>query len=180
MPGKIASASPIFLSLKSLASLTWQKLVPTNWWPSGNDGHGTKVWPITVRRVKVSQTHAPLQGCVLDQQGKPIAGAKVEHSPNRYVLDSWLEDTELDEWKAAPRLVGNPRLAYRSIRKANGYPTIQTHAQGRFCFENVKLGEYVLTVEADGYAPQHRHIKVEPQTQPHEFRLEAGRFPVLA
>ena len=35
--------------------------------------------------------------------------------------------------------------------------------------------EYVLTVEADGYAPQHRHIKVQPEPQAQDFRLNAGR-----
>ena len=66
-------------------------------------------------------------------------------------------------------------MGYRSINKNKGYPTVQTDPQGRFRFESVKLGEYVLTVEADGYAPQHRHIKVEPNAKPQEFRLKPGR-----
>ena len=73
-------------------------------------------------------------------------------------------------------MVGStPVMGYRSIRQANGYPTVQTDEQGRFRFESVKLGEYVLTVEAEGYAPQHRHIKIRPKAKPHEFRLKAGR-----
>ena len=66
-------------------------------------------------------------------------------------------------------------MSYLSIRKENGYPTVQTDAKGDFRFESVKLGEYVLTVEADGFAPQHRHIKVGPEAKPQEFRLKAGR-----
>jgi len=38
----------------------------------------------------------------------------------------------------------------------------------------VKLGEFVLAVEARGFAPQHRHVKVGPRPQQHEFALEAG------
>ena len=113
---------------------------------------------------------------MLGQQGKPIAGATVERSPNRYALDSWLEHaTKLDEWKAAPLTIGSPKLSYLSIREANGYPTVQTDEQGRYRFESVKLGEYVLTVEADGYAPQYRHIKVRPEAKTKEFQLKAGR-----
>ena len=143
----------------------------------GSDGQGTKVWPITVERVKVSPAHANIEGSVLDEQGNPIAGAKVELSPNRYAADDWLEDaTKTEPWyHTDPLTVGSPKLSYVSIRKANGYPTVQSDAQGRFRFESVKLGEYVLTVEADGYAPQHRHIKLGPEAKPQEFRLKAGR-----
>ena len=51
---------------------------------------------------------------------------------------------------------------------------MQTDAQGQFRFESVKLGEYVLTVEAGGYAPEHRHIKVGPEAKLQEFHLKAG------
>ena len=69
----------------------------------------------------------------------------------------------------------SPILAYRSIQEPNGYPIVRSDAQGQFRFQSVKLGEYVLTVEAKGYAPQHRHIKVGPEAKPHEFRLKPGR-----
>jgi hypothetical protein len=142
----------------------------------GSDATGTKVWPIAVQRVKVSQTHALLEGRVFDQQGNPIAGAIVERSPNRYYLDAWLEhETARDPWKATPRTVGSPVLGYRSIQKQCGHPTVRTDVQGRFLFDSVKLGEYVLTAEANGYAPQHRHIKVQPEAKPQDFQLKAGR-----
>ena len=143
----------------------------------GNDAGGTKIWPIAVQRVKVSQTHAVLKGRVLNQQGNAIAGAIVERSPNRYALESWLEDrTKLDPWKAGvPMTVGSPVLGYSSIQKHHGHPTVQTDAQGRFQFDSVKLGEYVLTVEADGYAPQSRNAKAGPGAEPQEFRLKPGR-----
>ena len=72
---------------------------------------------------------------IVDQQGKPIAGAKVERSPNRYAADSWQESTELDPWKIGPRLVGSPKLGYRSIRQEKGYLTVETDKQGRFRFD---------------------------------------------
>ena len=40
----------------------------------GSAPGGTKVWPITVERLKVSAGEVPLTGQVLDEQGKPIAG----------------------------------------------------------------------------------------------------------
>jgi protocatechuate 3,4-dioxygenase beta subunit len=142
----------------------------------GNDGGGTKVWPIEVQRVTVSPAHANLEGRVLDQQSNPIVGAKVELGPNRYAAEDWLEHpTELDPWKATPLTIGSPVLGYRSINKGKGYPTVQTDAQGTYRFDSVKLGEYVLTVEAESYAPQHRHIKVGPEAKPQVFQLKAGR-----
>jgi len=142
----------------------------------GSDAEGTKAWPIIVERVKVSPDRVALQGRVLDQQGNPIAGAQVERGPNRYALDAWMEDDKLlDVWKAGPLTVGLPKLSYRSIRGANGHPTVQTDTEGRFRFKSVKLGEYVLTVEGEGYAPQQRHIKVGPEAKPQEFLLKPGR-----
>ncbi len=51
---------------------------------------------------------------------------------------------------------------------------MQTDVQGQFRFESVKLGEYVVTVEGDGYAPEHQHIKLGPEAKAQEFRLKAG------
>ena len=117
-----------------------------------------------------------LTGRVFDEEGNPIANATVERGPNRYVAKDWLEHaTELDSWKAAPQIVGNPKLAVRSIQPVNDYPTVRTDAQGRFHFDDVDLGEYVLTVEADYDAPQHRHVKVEMQPQAQDFALQPGQ-----
>ena len=139
-------------------------------------GEGTQIFPVTVERIKVSPAHAKLKGSVIDQQGNPIADAKVERSPNRYTADDWLEHpTKLGPWESTPLTVGVPRLGYRSTQEQYGYPTVQTDAQGRFHFESVKLGEYVLTVEGDGYAPQHKHVKVGPESKPQDFQLKAGR-----
>jgi hypothetical protein len=143
----------------------------------GSDAAGTKVWPIDVERLKVSPAQTDLTGRVLDQAGQPIVGAKVELGPNRYTADSWMEGEELDVWKAGRTLVSPPVLAYRSILKENGHPVAETDARGQFELKGVKLIEYVLTVEADGYAPQWRpiHVGPEPKTHSQEFRLKAGR-----
>ena len=154
------------------------KVGPNNLVAIGSDKDGVKVWPLSVERIKVSPSQVSLTGQVLDEKGRPVAGARVERSPNRYAADDWLEhETELDHWKAAPKIVGGiPLVAFRSIQEVNNHPIVHTDAKGRFRFDDVKLGEYILIAEADGLASQHRHIKVEPQSKPQEFRLKAGRL----
>ena len=150
----------------------------------GSDAQGIRAWPFSVERVKVPLARTKLTGTVLDQEGTPIPGAEVELGPNRYTADDWPVKSGPESWRVVAQphfdelMVAHPSpiLAYRSIQEPNGYPIVRSDAQGQFRFQSVKLGEYVLTVEAKGYAPQHRHIKVEPQQpKPHEFRLKAGR-----
>ena len=162
------------------ASVTGQfdmtKVGPNGLVVIGNDEKGTKVWPITVQRVKVSPAHVALQGRILDQQGNPIAGATVQRGPNRYALNSWLEDPKvLDHYGRRPRTVGIGVLEYRPIKKSSHYPTIKTDKEGRYLFQSVKLGEYILTVESRDHAPQFRHIKVEPKAKAQDFSMKAGR-----
>lgn len=52
----------------------------------------------------------------------------------------------------------------------------RTNANGQFRFKQVSLGEYVLTVEAAGYAPQQRYVKVTPRAAPQDFTLKAGQL----
>jgi hypothetical protein len=151
------------------------KVGPNHLVAIGSDADGIKVWPIEVQRVKVAKRYWVLEGQVLDPQGDPIANACVECSPSRYYLDAWLEHaTQLDPWEATPLTIASPVLGYRSIRTENGYPMARTDTQGRFRFERVKLGEYVLTVEADGYAPQSRNINLGPQRRVQPFYLKSG------
>ncbi|MBP87518.1 MAG: hypothetical protein CMJ64_12470 [Planctomycetaceae bacterium] len=138
---------------------------------------GTQVFPVTVERLKASTASVALTGTVLDEKGDPIAGALVERGSNRYAADDWLEhESDLDPWKSGPLTVGNPKLAFRSIQPGDNHPTARTDDKGRFRFDAVSLDEYVLTVEADGYAPQHRHVKVGPQPELYEFSLKPGRL----
>lgn len=145
----------------------------------GRDREGIKVWPIDVERVKVSPAQAKLTGRVLNQAGQPIVGAKVELGPNRYAADFWIEGKELDKLKVQPQPLplSPPVLGYQAILKEKGCPIAGTDASGRFEFETVKLAEYTLTVEAEGFTPQWRHINVAPESQTHtqDFQLKAGR-----
>ncbi len=154
------------------------KVGPNRLLAIGNDSEGTKVWPLTVDRVKVSTTHGRLHGRVLDEQGNPIANATIERSPNRYTADDWLDhESKLDWWGAGtPVTVGSPSLGFRSIRQGNGYPTVNSDTEGRLDFHDVPLSEYVLTVEADGYAPQQRHVNVRPESESQDFKLKPGRL----
>ncbi len=52
---------------------------------------------------------------------------------------------------------------------------MRTDDQGYYAFEDVDLGEYVLTVEAAGHAPLHRHIKVDASSRDEVFALKPGR-----
>ena len=161
------------------------KAGPNNLVAIGSDDDGLKVWPITVERVKVSPARVALTGRVVDERGHPIAGALVERGPNRYSVDDWVVDplgwdkrvrhgnTHPDRITPIEYL---PQLSYRSIQKINGYPTARTDEQGRYVFEDVDLGEYVLTVEGDDYAPQHRHVNVRPQPKPVDFTLKSGQL----
>jgi len=136
----------------------------------GSDSEGTKAWPVTVERVTVSPAHATLAGRIVDEKGSPVAGARVERSPNRYAADDWTED------EAGKKPEGTPHLAFRSIQPDLGHPTVRTDTDGRFTFDSAHLGEYILTVEAEGYAPQQRHVKVEPQSKPQDFALKPGQL----
>ena len=150
----------------------------------GSDDGGVKAWPIAVTRGAAARARVALSGRVVDEQGNPIAGALLEYGPNRYAADDWVVDPlgwakRVRRGNAHPeRRVPTeylPRLSYRSIQPMNGHPTVKTNARGSYRFDNVEPGEYVLTVEADGRAPQHRHIRVEPQPEPQEFTLKPGR-----
>ena len=114
--------------------------------------NGIRAYPITVEVVKDPRPGPfELAGCVLDEDGNPIAGALLERGPNRYTTE------------------------HQPIRAERDCPTVQTDAKGRFRFEDVKRGEMVLTVEADGYAPSWRHIRAQPGMEPVEFELKPGR-----
>ena len=150
----------------------------------GSDLEGTNVWPISVERRVALPARAAVTGRVLDGQGRPIARALVERGVNRYSVDDWVVDPL--GWGRRVRRGNNhperrvpaeylPRLSYRSIQQLDGYPTTRTDDQGRYEFPAVDVGEFVLTVEADGYAPQHRRIQVGPRSKSEEFVLKPGR-----
>ncbi len=54
------------------------------------------------------------------------------------------------------------------------YPSTKTDSEGRYTFENVSLGDMVLTVQAPGYSPDSIRFVVDRQMPPIIFRLEHG------
>ena len=148
----------------------------------GSDAEGTHVWPIQVERETAREARLTLAGRVLDERGDPIAGATVQRSPNRYDAHDWRAEPTPDGEKPRfaeplfdpPRICSTPVLSYRSIDAADGHPTVQTDGRGQFRFDNVDLGEAILTVEAPGRAPRQRHVRVESQPSTRDFTLQPG------
>jgi hypothetical protein len=149
----------------------------------GSDGDGTKVWPISAERVAVSKKQVTLTGRVLDERGNPIAGATVQRSPHRYDANDWMtiptpngeKPRFAEPFFDPPRVCSTPVLSFRSIDDADGHPTVRTDGLGQFRFDDVSLGETILTVEAQGYAPRHRPVQVEPRPSTQDFTLKPGR-----
>ncbi|MEE3369998.1 MAG: sialidase family protein [Planctomycetota bacterium] len=149
----------------------------------GGIDSGTWVFPITVERQVISPARQVVSGRVVDDRGKPIVGARVQLSPNRYAAHSWNiipADPGLPGYYHEPfftnkMMPDSPRLAYRSIRQSNQYPVVSTDPAGRFRIKDIKLGEWILTVEAEDFAPQLRRIQHLAKTPPHTFQLQPGR-----
>ena len=149
----------------------------------GSDAQGTKVWPIKVARVKVSQDRMALAGYVVNEQGQPIVDATVQLSPNRYAASDWRavptaggrKPRFAEPFFDPPRICATPVLAYQSIDETNSHPTVQTDQNGRFQFDRVRLGDVILTVDALGYAPRQRRVNVAPKTEDQKFTLAQGR-----
>ena len=149
----------------------------------GGINNGTWVSPITVERQLVSPARQVVSGRVVDDQDKPIAGARVQLSPNRYAAHAWNivpTDPGLPGYYHEPffenkMMPDSPRLAYRSIRQGSQHATVTTDPDGSFRLNNIKLGEWILTVEAEDFAPHHRRIQHLPSTQPLTFQLQPGR-----
>ncbi len=142
-----------------------------------NDASGTQLWTIDVDRVKLKTSQTRVSGRITDSQGKPIAGAKVELEPNRYTADTWVESDQFDHYGLQRMPIDPPILGYRAISEGPGHTIAKTNAHGEYLFKGVKLAEYVITIEADGCAPQWRHINVsiDPQQRTQDFALKPGR-----
>jgi beta-lactamase regulating signal transducer with metallopeptidase domain/peroxiredoxin len=50
-------------------------------------------------------------------------------------------------------------------------PTATTNERGEFSLENCTTGPTIITIEAEGFAPQFRDVRVEARTAPVEFQL---------
>jgi thiol-disulfide isomerase/thioredoxin len=67
------------------------------------------------------------------------------------------------------------KVAQGRDRFGSHYPTARTGADGRFEFRSVKPGELVLTVQAQGHAPDLKTLTVGADPEEVEFRLRPGR-----
>jgi len=65
-------------------------------------------------------------------------------------------------------------VAQGSDRHGSHYPSMKTDSEGRFEFANVRPGPMVLTVQANGYAPDLKDLTLAKGMEPLEFRLETG------
>jgi hypothetical protein len=138
---------------------------------AGADGYGcafAKLPPgtagdVTLRLVK---DDVPIQGRILDLEGKPVAGATVRiddhlYFPNAGDLIPWLEATKAG--KPAPdmtHLTGLWSPAYSAL-----IPPVTTGADGKFSIKGVGR-ERLVTVRIDGPTIVTRQIKA--MTQPRE------------
>ena len=73
---------------------------------------------------------------------------------------------------------GNPiegaLVAQGANTKSFYYPSTDTDSEGNYSFENIKAGEMILTVQAEGYSPEMIRFMVEKQMSPIVFRLYPG------
>ena len=67
------------------------------------------------------------------------------------------------------------RVSQGGTRLGTEYPKTQTDGKGVFEFKNVRPGDLVLTVQAEGYAPELKDFSLSKETPPVEFRLEPGK-----
>ncbi len=65
-------------------------------------------------------------------------------------------------------------VAQGADRRTLFFPSTKTDSEGRYTFENVSLGDMILTVQAPGYSPDSMRFMVDKQMPPIIFRLEPG------
>lgn len=83
-------------------------------------------------------------------------------------IDGVVRDENGQPIRSAKVLQGSDRWGTSSP------PDTETDAEGRFQFANVTPGEMVLTVQAEGYAPDLKTVNVAPQMEPLKFHLAKG------
>ena len=71
--------------------------------------------------------------------------------------------------------IAGAKVAQGRDRFGSNYPSATTDDEGKFRFANCPPGELILTVQAEGHAPDLRRIMVAPNPPPVEFALEPAR-----
>jgi hypothetical protein len=70
--------------------------------------------------------------------------------------------------------IASAKVMQGSDRWGGNYPETKTDLNGHFQFANTALGPMVLTVQAEGYAPELTNLEATAQTEPVEFHLAPG------
>jgi hypothetical protein len=127
------------------------KVGPNKLLAIGGTEQGTMVFPVTVELVDDPHPgNFIVKGQVINSDGKPIAGAKIQLGSNRYTTN------------------------YEPIKSDNDSPVTQTDKQGQFSFDNCTRSEHMITIEADGYASQWQNFMLAPDMSPLSFTLQPG------
>ncbi len=72
------------------------------------------------------------------------------------------------------RPIRGAKVMQVSDRWGSKYPDTTTDAEGHFQFANTAPGEMILTIQAEGYAPELDTVEVNAQTEPLEVHLGKG------
>ena len=99
------------------------------------------------KAVLVMKNGLVVSGKVMDETGRGIEGGEIIQYDSR--------STAISDWMLAPA---------------------RTDADGQFALRIATAGEIMLYVQAKGFAPEERAVKVVPGLPPVEFRLKKGEI----
>ena len=132
------------------------------------DAEGRWMWdgaPEDPAIVSIRVTHS-------DYRRAMISAARGE--ANNVTLKQGLQVTgRVIDLEGKPISGATARLGFN--RFGTNEPTGKTNANGRFVLKNCKAGKSLVTVQAEGYAPQFQKLVVRQHHEGLEFRLEAGQ-----
>jgi beta-lactamase regulating signal transducer with metallopeptidase domain/thiol-disulfide isomerase/thioredoxin len=105
---------------------------------------------------------------------RPSGGGVTEKGESVVVLDRGIEikGRALDT-NGKPIVNAIARLGFDHFGSSE--PETTSDDRGNFVLRNCKPGKSLVTVQAEGFAPQFQEVTVTENTEPLEFRLEPGR-----
>ena len=121
----------------------------------------------------------------LDVAPRNLAGIAVNIEHPRYRTNGGILSHDLESVSiltkgltVVGRVVDGAGRPVKDARALMGYdmfgpdaPTGTTNERGEFSLENCTVGQTIITIEADGFAPQFRDVRVAARTAPIEFQL---------